>query len=100
MWANGAALPEPSSNSVANGGVFSGRQALRSGLIDEIGGEPEALAWLESRGEGLGDLPVRERSVERDDGIVAGILGRVASTGGILTEISTWTGAKLYSIMR
>lgn len=87
-------------DSVANGGVFSGRQALRSGLIDEIGGEPEALAWLESRGEGLGDLPVRERSVERDDGIVAGILGRVASTGGILTEISTWTGAKLYSIMR
>ena len=87
-------------DSVANGGVFSGRQALESGLVDEIGGEPEALAWLESRETGLGDLPVREWQVERDDGIVAGILGRVASTGGILTEISTRTGAKLYSIMR
>lgn len=87
-------------DAVANGGVFSGRQALESGLIDEIGGEPEALAWLESRETGLGDLPVREWKVERDDGIVSGLLGRITSTGGILTEISSRTGAKLYSIMR
>jgi protease-4 len=87
-------------DAVANGGVFSGRQALDGGLIDEIGGEPEALAWLESRETGLGDLPVREWEVERDKGILAGLLGRVASSGGILTEISGRTGAKLYSIMR
>ena len=87
-------------DAVANGGVFSGRQALESGLIDEIGGEPEALAWLESRETGLGDLPVREWEVERDDGIVSGFLGKMTSTGGILTEISSRTGAKLYSIMR
>lgn len=87
-------------DAVANGGIFTGRQALESGLIDGIGGEPEALAWLESRETGLGALPVREREVERDDGLMGRLLGRISSTGGILTEISTWSGVKLYSIMR
>ena len=36
---------------LADGSVFTGRQALQNKLIDEIGGEPEALAWL--RGKGL-----------------------------------------------
>ena len=39
-------------DTAANGGVFTGRLALENGLIDEIGGEPEALAWLESRDSG------------------------------------------------
>lgn len=32
------------------GRVFSGREALQLNLIDEIGGEPEAVRWLEGRG--------------------------------------------------
>lgn len=32
------------------GRVFSGREALQFSLIDEIGGEPEAIRWLEGRG--------------------------------------------------
>src|SRR5690606_15944014 len=32
------------------GRVFSGREALQHNLIDEIGGEPEAIRWLEGRG--------------------------------------------------
>ncbi len=31
---------------LADGRVYSGRQALKEGLIDKIGGEEEALAWL------------------------------------------------------
>lgn len=35
---------------VTSGRVFTGRQALDLGLIDAIGGEEAALAWLETRG--------------------------------------------------
>ena len=89
----GAAL-----DAVANGGVFTGRLALENGLIDEIGGEPEALAWLESREAGLARLPVREWEVEREGPLGERILGQIVPTGGILGEISRWTGPKLYSI--
>ena len=34
---------------LADGRVYTGRQALQNGLIDAIGGENEALAWLELR---------------------------------------------------
>lgn len=85
-------------DAVANGGVFTGRLALANGLVDEIGGEPEALAWLESRNAGIGGLPVREWKVERQGTLGERILGGMASTGGILGEISRWSGPKLYSI--
>ena len=85
-------------DAAANGGVFTGRLALESGLIDAIGGEPEAIAWLESREPGLGDLPVRDWEVERQEPFAARILGRIAASGGILGEISLRAGPKLYSI--
>jgi protease-4 len=88
----------PALDAVANGGVFTGRLALENGLIDAIGGEPEALAWLESREAGLAALPVREWKVEREGSLGSRILGQIAPTGGILGEISRWTGPKLYSI--
>ena len=34
---------------LADGRVFSGRQALANGMIDAIGGMPEARAWLEKK---------------------------------------------------
>jgi protease IV len=85
-------------DAAANGGVFTGRLALENGLIDEIGGEPEAIAWLESRNAGLADLPVRDWEVERDEPLAARLLGKIAPTGGILGEISLRTAPKLYSI--
>lgn len=44
---------------LANGAVFTGRQALKNGLIDELGGEAEARKWLISRGVSS-DLPIIE----------------------------------------
>jgi protease-4 len=45
---------------LADGRVHSGRQAVTLKLVDEIGGEPEAIAWLE-REKGVGkSLPVRD----------------------------------------
>jgi protease-4 len=82
----------------ANGAVFTGRQALAGGLIDEIGGEPEALAWLESRDAGLAGLPVRDWEVEREGPLAERLLGEIGPTGRILGEISLRLAPKLYSI--
>ena len=38
---------------LADGSVFTGRQALQNKLIDELGGEAESLKWLQ--GKGLND---------------------------------------------
>jgi protease IV len=91
-------LDGPALDAVANGAVFTGRLALKNGLIDEIGGEPEALAWLESRDRALADLPVRDWKVEHDEPLVTRFLGKIGPSGGILGEISARTGPKLYSI--
>ncbi|MDC0033812.1 signal peptide peptidase SppA [Alphaproteobacteria bacterium] len=51
--------------SLADGRVFTGRMALKEGLIDAIGGEREALQWL-TENKGLDkNLPVRKLTVRR-----------------------------------
>lgn len=90
---DGAAL-----DAVANGAVLTGRLALEKGLIDEIGGQPEAITWLESRDKALGDLPVLDWEVPRDKTLVDRIVGGSSASGGILGEISLGLAPKLYSI--
>jgi len=45
---------------LADGRIFTGRQALSSNLIDEIGGEDEAIAWLAAERNIDADLPVKD----------------------------------------
>ena len=67
---------------VADGRVFTGRQAAGLKLIDRIGGEREAIAWLESEKGIAKDLPVRdwkaERSFER-----LGLFGAASALAGL-----------------
>jgi protease IV len=44
---------------LADGRIFTGRQALDAKLIDEIGGEEAALDWLASKGVNR-DLPIKD----------------------------------------
>jgi protease-4 len=46
--------------SLADGRAFTGRQAHDLGLVDEIGGEPEALAWLRTARHVESGLPVED----------------------------------------
>lgn len=58
---------------VADGRVFTGAQALTLKMIDEIGAEREAIAWLEKNRNVPANLPVREwrrSSNVRDLGLV------------------------------
>lgn len=45
---------------LADGRVYTGRQALANGLIDAIGGENEARQWLQDAKKISADLPVRD----------------------------------------
>ena len=47
---------------VRRGGVYTGRAGLEIGLIDAIGGEDQALQWLEAEGGLTAGLPVYDRS--------------------------------------
>ncbi|MFD1702623.1 signal peptide peptidase SppA [Methylopila henanensis] len=50
---------------VVDGRVFTGRQAIGLKLVDELGGEAEAIAWLKTQGVDS-DLPVREWKPKTD----------------------------------
>ena len=50
---------------LADGRVFTGRQALANGLIDAIGSEAEAIDWLENSRKIKGDLPILDVVIER-----------------------------------
>jgi protease-4 len=51
-------LPRPEVLLIADGRIVTGRQAAGLGLIDDVGGESDAIAWLESNRGVAADLPV------------------------------------------
>ena len=66
MVAERRSLPRDEALKLADGRVFTGRQALKLKLVDALGGEDAARAWLkDKRGIDPG-LPVRDVSPERD----------------------------------
>ncbi len=83
---------------VANGAVFTGRIAHEAGLVDALGGEREAIAWLESREAGLEALPVRDWALDPDESLAAQLIGFLVPSGGIFGEIGRFAGPKLYSL--
>jgi protease-4 len=55
-------LPRERAVSLADGRIMTGGQALNARLIDEIGGEEAARAWLEEKRGVAKDLPIRDWS--------------------------------------
>jgi protease-4 len=51
-------IPRPQTLALSDGRILTGRQGLDTKLIDAIGGESEAIAWLVSDREVKADLPV------------------------------------------
>lgn len=74
--------------SVADGRVFSGRQAIASGLVDQLGGEEEARAWLQSSHGISTQLPAID--LETDDtektlrDLVGGAFGKALFLKGLV----------------
>jgi protease IV len=60
MVAAGRHMDVAKVRSLADGRAYTGRQALGLGLVDAIGGEPEAKDWLTSAKGVPADLPVQD----------------------------------------
>lgn len=72
MVANRRNLPADRVHELADGRVFTGRQALAVNLIDQIGGETEARAWLATKGVAK-SLPARKLEIEREGDFWSGM---------------------------
>jgi protease-4 len=64
---------------LADGRVYTGRQAADNKLIDALGAEPEARDWLAAERDIARSTPVREVKVDRKD---QGLFGMIQSVAG------------------
>ncbi len=80
---------------IADGSVFTGRQALQKKLVDELGGEDEAVGWLSTKGVD-GSLEVVEwkarnggwfLSSEAMAGTLARLFGLTGNGAALLREL-------------
>jgi protease-4 len=51
-------LERPAALALADGRIVTGRVGIATGLIDAVGGEAEAIAWLEAEKDIAADLPI------------------------------------------
>lgn len=91
-------LDEADARRLGDGRVYTGRQAQEAELVDALGGEPEARAWLAETHDVATDLPLRRREPQRaDDDLLSTLLGGARRLSGGLTG---GAGARLMAIMR
>lgn len=82
-------------DAVADGSVFTGRQALQKKLVDELGGQDEAVGWLATKGVD-GSLEIIEWKAKEGGwflssqamaGALAKLVGMPESGGALLKEL-------------
>lgn len=74
-------------NGLAEGRIFSGRQALEAKLIDEIGGEAEAIRWLQTDRGVASDLKVVNWRPRSDSSWSALSGAETGSAGAMVTAV-------------
>lgn len=84
----------------ASGGVFTGRTALEAGLVDALGGEPEAIDWLESVNPDLKDLPVAAVSVQPEPDGWLPFLARSVLDLPIGVQMASPSAPRLMAVLR
>jgi len=83
-------LERPVAEALADGRVFTGRQAVANGLVDEIGGEPEAIAWLDSQRGVSPSLPLYDLETDEREDMVERLVSSVG--GAVLPKRLTLDG--------
>ena len=98
MVAQARHMDEPRVRVLADGRAYTGRQALALGLVDQIGGETEARAWL-ARERGVAEtLPIVDLKLggvyERYFGATLGLVGRWLGTESLMNQpMAVWAPA-------
>ncbi len=81
---------------LADGRVYTGRQALKNGLLDSLGGEAAARQWLAEKRKIPQKLPVRDVGVaplsEKWRELLGGIVGKIVFSERLRLDgpISVW----------
>jgi protease IV len=73
MVAERRGMDRPTALALADGRVYTGRQAKANGLIDALGGIGEARDWLEEKGV-KSSFPLREVRVWREEQLLGGLV--------------------------
>ncbi len=87
-------------DTVASGTVFTGRQALDNGLIDEIGAEAEAITYLESVDSELTDLPIRDWALKPERSGLLNLITGMTQNGGFSLPQTLVNGPVLSSLYK
>jgi protease-4 len=89
-------MTRPQVLALADGSIFTGRQALANKLIDAVGGEDEAVAWLGTKGVDAKLKVVEWKDTQRSRGflfskaltrMISSALGLPDNTGDMLNEL-------------
>ena len=81
---------------VTDGRLFTGRQAVANRLIDGIGGEREARAWLETEREISSELPMVDLDYHERPSVISqftnSLVGKVLSFEPLILDglVSVW----------
>ena len=81
---------------LADGRIYTGRQAVKNGLIDAIGGEKEALNWLSSAKNIDKHLPLKLLRFDEEESFLKKILdqflGKILISDGLRLDglVSLW----------
>ncbi len=82
-------LPRSTVLNLADGSILTGRQALEKKLVDQLGGEDEALVWLTENRDISADLPVKDW--RKPDAVFGRLstssIGRLARLIGLQPEL-------------
>lgn len=76
-------LTRPEATALADGRVYTGRQALERKLVDGLGGEREAIAWLKEKGV---DDKLEVIEWKKPQPGLAGLLSGQSADGGIVVQ--------------
>ena len=83
---------------VSRGGVFTGRKAKKLGLVDLIGGEREAVKYLEEKKD-ISGLPLVDWVYIRERASVFDLIFREGDISSLGNNFLSNTGFRLYSIL-
>ncbi|MEJ0020639.1 MAG: signal peptide peptidase SppA [Acetobacteraceae bacterium] len=94
MVASGRGMDAARVRELADGRAYTGRQALKLGLIDAIGGEHDARLWLAQEKDVAADLPVEEvsttgltgRALSSSLGWMVGVLWKSLFSQGVILD--------------
>lgn len=75
-------MPAEKVATLADGRIFTGRQAVANGLVDGIGGTEAVRDWLEKEHKVSADLPLVERDPSKDSGWLGGSASAVIQAVG------------------